>query len=397
MLKNITNFQDALEVLSVLKAKGDTRFVGGCVRNALLGLPVNDIDLATTLLPDQVEQVFKNLGIKTIDIGKAHGTIIAVVKGHQYEITTLRKDVSTDGRRAIVAFSNSWEEDALRRDFTINAMSYCPHEDKLYDYFGGKSDLHTGQIKFVGVPEERVKEDYLRIMRLFRFYTYYGKSIDSASLRACIKFANKLDQISAERKHNEIQKILEHPRYAESIDLMLKNTVLNHIFGERISEEIIPLFKELDDFEYKPILAYLFKLFVILYKSQISIKDLDNSLKLTNKEKQYINELLRIAKTPASKIKAGLYEFIYGNQYCLDSMIFLFLDKIVDLSFVKMAHSYHGKKLRLPLDGEDIKRQFSIKEGQEVGRLLRLATKYWCKSEYSSTKDDLLLYLGETK
>jgi poly(A) polymerase len=394
-LENLITFRDSSLVLSVLRdCGGVSRFVGGCVRNSIISAAVSDIDIATTLLPDQVESAFHRSGIKTIDIGKDHGTIIGVVNGYPYEITTLRKDISTDGRRAVVAFSDSWQEDALRRDFTINAMSYCPYEKKLYDYFCGKQDLHSGIIKFVGVAEDRVKEDYLRILRLFRFYTYYGKSIDIPSLKACVNHACHLDRISAERKYHELKKILGHQKYFFSIEIMMNKGVLDSIFGASISPEILVLFKDLDEFKYQPLSSYLFKLFVIMYKSNVTLKELDLVLKFSNKDKNYFKDMFQIVISAPSKIESDIYELIYKNKNLFDSILFLVLDKkITNLSLLEEVLHYNSIKLRLPLDGEDIKRRFFINAGKDVGRLLKMALNYWCKSKYSATKDNILDYL----
>jgi len=199
-LYNLLNFYDSSTIFSVLKdGGGNPRFVGGCVRNILANLPINDIDIATTLLPGEVESLLEKSNIKTLDVGKEHGTIIALLEGRSYEITTLRKDIETDGRHAVVSFSDSWEEDAQRRDFTINAMSYDPYTKELHDYYGGKKDLKDGVVKFVGDPDKRVKEDYLRILRFFRFYAIYGRNnkIDHESLKACKDNAEKIKILSA--------------------------------------------------------------------------------------------------------------------------------------------------------------------------------------------------------
>jgi poly(A) polymerase len=173
--------------------QGLTRYVGGAVRDDLLGLPVSDIDLATRIPPDQVIERLEKAKIKAVPTGIDHGTITAVSDGQPVEITTLRRDVSTDGRRATVAFTDDWKEDAARRDFTINALSADPLSGELFDYFGGLADLERRHIRFIGDPLQRIAEDHLRILRFFRFHARFDAGEpDAAALDACAERANDL-------------------------------------------------------------------------------------------------------------------------------------------------------------------------------------------------------------
>jgi len=166
-------------------SEGQTRYVGGAVRDDLLDLPVNDVDLATRLQPIDVMSRLEAARIKAVPTGIDHGTITAVSDGHPFEITTLRRDVSTDGRRATVAFTDDWKEDAARRDFTINALSADPMTGEIFDYFGGLDDLANRHIRFIGDPLMRIAEDHLRILRFFRFHARFGEGeLDAAALDA---------------------------------------------------------------------------------------------------------------------------------------------------------------------------------------------------------------------
>ena len=156
-------------------AEGETRYVGGCVRDTLLGLEVSDVDLATTIAPEEVIARLEAARIKAVPTGLAHGTITAVSGGAPVEVTTLRRDVSTDGRRATVAFTEDWREDAARRDFTINALSADPLSGEVFDYFGGLADLEARKVRFIGEPLQRIAEDHLRILRFFRFHARFGE------------------------------------------------------------------------------------------------------------------------------------------------------------------------------------------------------------------------------
>ena len=175
-----------MEALESRGYAGCARFVGGCVRNSLLGQPIDDIDIATTLTPDQVTEALEGVGVKVVPTGVDHGTVTAVSEGRAYEITTLRRDVSTDGRRAVIAFTQNWEEDAVRRDFRLNAL-YADGEGRIFDPTGeGVADAKAGRIVFVGDAMTRIREDYLRILRFFRFQAWYGRGDpDPAALAAC--------------------------------------------------------------------------------------------------------------------------------------------------------------------------------------------------------------------
>lgn len=223
-------------VIEALEAKGFAgcaRFVGGCVRNTLLKTPVDDIDIATTLTPDQVTEALEQAGIKAVPTGVDHGTVTAVCQGRPYEITTLRRDVATDGRRAVVAFTKSWAEDAQRRDFRLNAL-YADADGRLFDPTGeGVADCLAGRIVFVGDPMTRIREDYLRILRWFRFHAWYGKGDpDQAALTACKALKGMLSGRAAERTQKELLKLLaaEDPRAA--LRLMAATSVLSAVLPQ---------------------------------------------------------------------------------------------------------------------------------------------------------------------
>ena len=210
------------------------RFVGGCVRKAICGENIDDIDLATSLEPDEVKKRLNREDIKVVDTGISHGTVTAILNKKKFEITTLRKDVSTDGRHANVEFTSNWEEDASRRDFTINAI-YADIEGRIFDPLNGISDLQNGIIKFIGSSEERIQEDYLRILRYFRFFTQYSKvDYDQNIIRSIKQYINGLNKISNERIFDELKKILR-----------LKNVyrLFSHNTSKEIFLNIFPQFK----------------------------------------------------------------------------------------------------------------------------------------------------------
>jgi poly(A) polymerase len=223
-------------------ADGLTRYVGGAVRDDLLGLPVNDVDLATRLRPGEVVERLEAAGLKAVPTGIDHGTVTAVSSGHPFEITSLRRDVSTDGRRATVAFTDDWKEDAARRDFTINALSADPASGELFDYFGGLADLEQRHVRFIGDPLQRIAEDHLRILRFFRFHARFGAGEpDAEALDACTRRANDLMALSRERIADELLKLLALGNPAPTVGVMLQRGILKPVLPEIEPERLCDL------------------------------------------------------------------------------------------------------------------------------------------------------------
>lgn len=217
-------------VIAALREGGiDVRFVGGCVRDALLGNPVADIDIGVPLPPDEAVRRLEAAGLRVVPTGIAHGTVTAVSDSTGFEVTSLRRDVETDGRRAVVAFTDQWREDALRRDFTINALSLRP-DGAVFDYFGGLADLDAPCIRFVGDPHERIREDHLRILRFYRFAAGFGMAAgDPASRAACSAEAARIDALSRERVGQEVLKTLAEPFAAEAVEAMASDGILEAV------------------------------------------------------------------------------------------------------------------------------------------------------------------------
>jgi len=220
-----------LEALSA--ADGETRWVGGCVRDTLLGLAVSDVDLATRIAPLDVIRRLETARIKAVPTGLAHGTITAVIGGEAIEVTTLRRDVATDGRRATIAYTEDWREDAGRRDFTINALSADPASGEIFDHFEGLADLDARKVRFIGDPLQRIAEDHLRILRFFRFHARFGAGApDTAGLDACAARANDLMALSRERIADELLKLLALPDPAPTLALMIARGILRPVLPE---------------------------------------------------------------------------------------------------------------------------------------------------------------------
>jgi poly(A) polymerase len=211
---------------------GEARFVGGAVRDTLLGIDVADVDIATRHPPDEVLARLREAAIRTVPTGLAHGTITAVLADGPVEVTTLRRDVSTDGRHAEVAFTDDWRADAARRDFTMNALYADPLTGRIDDHFGGLADLAAGRVHFIGSALQRIAEDHLRILRFFRFHARFGTTIDAEGLAACTARANDLMALSRERIASELLKLLVAPRAVEVVALMVEHGILTAVLPE---------------------------------------------------------------------------------------------------------------------------------------------------------------------
>ncbi|MEO1643183.1 MAG: CCA tRNA nucleotidyltransferase, partial [Pseudomonadota bacterium] len=205
------------------------RFVGGCVRNAIMGREVDDIDIATQLEPEATLAALEAAGIRAIPTGVEHGTVTAIVDHVPFEITSLRRDVETDGRRAVVAFTEDWAEDAQRRDFRLNALYAAPDGEVFDPVGGGYEDALAGRVIFIGEADERLREDYLRILRFFRFNAWYGAGIDEEGLAACARQRDGLQQIAKERIWKEFKKLLAAPEPVAAVEAMMASGVLGHI------------------------------------------------------------------------------------------------------------------------------------------------------------------------
>jgi poly(A) polymerase len=230
--------RDGLTALTQALGADNIRWVGGCVRDTLLGIAVHDVDCATVHLPDEVRQLCSDAGIKTVPTGIEHGTVTAVLKGGPVEITTLRHDISTDGRRATVAFAKEWREDAARRDFTINALFAHPETLEVDDYFGGLDDLDARRVRFIGDARQRIREDHLRILRYFRFQARFGEGWNPEAMAACKELAATLKGLSRERVAMELTGICGLPDPFEAVTKMHELGVLAVILPEATPAQI---------------------------------------------------------------------------------------------------------------------------------------------------------------
>ncbi|WP_395461653.1 CCA tRNA nucleotidyltransferase [Wolbachia endosymbiont (group A) of Therophilus tumidulus] len=368
---------------------GEARLVGGCVRDSILQRDVHDIDLATNLLPNQTIKALKLRNIKTIPTGLKHGTITAVLNQRSFEITTLRHDVKCDGRHAKVEFTNNWQADASRRDFTFNAL-YADKHGHIYDYFGGIEDLKARRLNFIGNAEDRIKEDYLRILRAFRFHAKICVGdLSDEILSVCKKHSHMIQNLSGERIRDEILKLLECNDPFPTLKSMQESDVLQKIIPKEVKCEILssPLLLGTDA---------LVKLALLLRTTKkndrLSLGEyVSKFLRLSNKQKKKLLFLLsNDIKTELSEKEQKKYISLFGRELYCDLVKICGVESGENVDeYISFANTFNIPKF--PLSGDDL---ISIghQPGKSLGRNLELLKQHWEDSSYTLTKEELVLY-----
>jgi len=350
------------------------RFVGGAVRDTLLGLAVKDIDCATRLLPEESSRRIIAAGFKAIPTGIAHGTVTALLPSGPVEVTTLRRDVTTDGRRAVVAFTDEWREDAARRDFTINALSAEPATGEIHDYFGGLADLEQGLVRFIGDPLERIAEDHLRILRLFRFHERFGRGApDPAALAACIARANDLMALSRERIADELIKLLGGRDPHPTIQLMSDSGIFRPIIPEIDPAGIERLARLIAREQAAAVPGDpLRRLGALLPQDGTIAASIAQRLKLS---KAATRRLEQSASDPGGSAHALAYRF--GPEVASD--ILLRSDR--DLEALGLDQLRGWERPRLPIGGGDLIRR-GLSAGPVVAATLQAIERRWIAEDF---------------
>ena len=352
-----------LKALIAALGPGNARYVGGAVRDTLLNIAVKDIDLATPLLPHDVITRLETAGIRCVPTGIDHGTVTAVLERGPVEITTLRRDVSTDGRRATVAFSTEWQDDAARRDFTINALYVDPETRQLFDFFGGRSDLAKKRLRFIGDARQRIREDHLRILRYFRFQARFGSQpADAEAESACRDLAPTLKGLSRERIGMEMMNLLSLPDPAPTIAWMEELGVLDVI----LSEAVAPSLAELTNQECRQGIApdALRRLAALLPADRVLASRVASRFRLSNAQKK---RLVSAASRTAEADEPRALAYRLGREQALDRLLIAGSD---------IASIIDWEIPQLPLKGGEIVDR-GVLAGPEVARILQTVEARW--------------------
>ena len=402
--KALENIKEARIIFTYLNETGKedhVRFVGGCVRKSISGESIDDIDLATILKPDEVKKRLNKENIKVIDTGISHGTVTAIINNKKFEITTLRKDLLTDGRHAKVTFTSEWKEDALRRDFTINAI-YADIQGRIFDPLNGISDLQNGVVKFIGTPDERIQEDYLRILRYFRFFTQYSKiDHNEEVIRSIKKYINGLNKVSNERIFDELNKIILLKDLLNLFSNRVSNEIILNIFPQLKYYERLKIFETLNQklklkFDNNLILAFLildetndYEYFCHKYKTSNVIKNrfenISKNFESIKNKKFYTEE----------NIKKLIY--LSNKNYVRDLILFSICINTKTKNFsVEALLDYVNicKIPKFPVSGDYLKLH-GYKTGQALGKKLKSLEEKWIENNFVIDKKMLEKSLGK--
>lgn len=381
------------------QAGKEMRFVGGCVRDAVLGRLVKDMDIATSALPEEVMHLLADAGIKSVPTGLSHGTVTAVVDGKPFEITTLRKDTACDGRHAQVEFTDDWRQDAARRDFTMNAL-YATTKGEIIDYFDGCEDAKAGRILFIGNAEQRITEDYLRILRFFRFYAHYGKTApDEAGLKACGKLANHMSQLSGERIQHEILRLLAAPNPADALLRMQEVGVLKHLLGFDVELSPQSLLPEIEKITHSRPDA-LIRLALLLRSAEEKeirkhMEFVCHRWKLSNAMQKRLQELaLPSVKITLDMDEKSLKRIIrkLNKNVFFDLLMLHWAEQGSEFEKAAEKYAHFANEFEppsFPVTGADLL-SLGIPSGPEIGKRLAALEAEWEENDYKQDKAALL-------
>ena len=393
-LRKKTGIELLFRAVESYSDESEIRYVGGCVRKILKNEKVNDIDLATNLNPEQIMQVCKKKNIKFYETGLEHGTITAIINDYKFEITSLRKDLKTDGRHADVIFTNDWKEDASRRDFSINSI-YSDLEGNIFDPFNGKKDLEDGKISFIGDAEKRIKEDYLRILRYIRFFLNYSKHEHNRDITKIIKKnLEGVSKISSERLLDEFKKLFNSDGFLKLNEDEFCCEIIILIFPQFKN---IHLLKNLHKYAKDNIknidFIFLISFLIVdgtdnadyfIYKFNISKKDQKRIL--------FLNEYLKNKNNEKFNTK-NLWKILYfnGKDSLLDLINFhIFKSKKVDKKLENFLNFFKDKKVpTLPLKAATLMTKYNIPEGKELGLKLKQIENKWVDNDFRITEKEV--------
>jgi poly(A) polymerase len=374
------------ETLTVFAALEEARFVGGAVRNALLGAAVIDIDIAVPMPPEEARKRLEAADVKVVPTGIDHGTITAIKNDKVFEVTSLRQDVETDGRHAVVSYTTDWQADSARRDFTMNAL-YAAADGEIFDYHGGIEDLLAGQVRFVGDPAARIREDYLRILRLFRFHAWYGKGeIDAPALRAAAAAKARLAGLSGERVAKEFLRLLECANPVPVLRMMAASGILPEILPGALHlarlEHLVLIEAENDSAP-----DAVLRLAALLPGDEDTARSVGERLKLSNAGRARLQDAVAANDIAAQLSASQVHKLLYriGKARFRDQMLLRWAatpkgaGAIQWRMLLSVAEAWERPKF--PLDGHDVMAA-RLPEGLTVGKVLAALETWWVDQDF---------------
>lgn len=372
---------------------GTIRFVGGAVRDTIAGLSGFDLDLATDLSPDELVEACQNNGLKTIPLGLKIDSIGVIIDNQILKVSSLRKSYNKNKNYSDFDYTDDWSADASKRDLTINAV-YADLRGNVFDYYNGIEDLEKGIVRFIGSAEDRIKEDYLRIMRFFRFYSIFGKTpIDKEALQACIKFKDGLRSIAIERVRDELFKLLVTPQVTETMRIIYDNDILGYFLPK--SEHLDALWrltKLVADAKYEG--NFLRRLFVLYQPNASQAENIANILRFTKKQRETFIRWARIEidpenmSTPMDRLK---FIYRYGKQFTVDKILLsaaIYQKQIMNINEI-LKEVENSVIPVFPIRGKDVVNQ-GISDDCKIGGILNKLERLWIDSNFNLTREELL-------
>jgi len=395
---NLTKQTPAKKIFEAINTYNDTsevRYVGGCVRKVIKKEVIDDIDLATNLKPNEVCDALKKKDINFYETGLEHGTITAIIDDHKYEITSLRKDVTTDGRHANVEFSMDWREDAARRDFSINSV-YSDKEGNLFDPYDGKKDIENGNINFIGDAEDRIKEDYLRILRYIRFFLNYSKQSHNLEIIKIIKRnIEGISKISSERLIDELKKLTKSNGFIKIFKDEISLELLEIIFPQLKNLKNL---KKLNSYAFKNLskIDFIFLLSLMIVDETDNVDYFIYKFNISKKDQKRLKDIDIFYKENVSIknfTEKNFNKIFYfnGRQAALDIINFkLFTSKVVDKKLLKLAEIYEDKIIpTLPIGANILMSKYKIPEGKLLGIKLKLIEEKWVQNSFQISEKQI--------
>ena len=394
-IKKNTEVDQIFRAIHSFSKNSEIRYVGGCVRKIINREIVDDIDLAVNLSPKDVCDALNNKNIKYYESGIDHGTITALLNDIKFEITSLRKDIDTDGRHAKVEFSNNWKEDASRRDFTINSI-YSDIEGNLFDPFEGKKDLENGKVNFIGDAEVRIKEDYLRVLRYIRFFLNYSKDKhDPKIINAIKKNLSGVSTISSERLLDEFKKLLQSKNFSKLSKDQDCLKIINLIFPQFKN---ISIFSKLNNFAQKNFskVDFIFLLSVLVIDGTDNVDYFIYKFNLSKKDKKrllFLNSFYSAKFTSKTFLEKNLNKILYfnGKEALMDIIYFkIFITNKVDPKLIKLIEIFKEKEIPvMPFKASMLIEKYQLLEGKELGRKLKVIEEVWVSNNFNISEKEI--------